>query len=477
MVAGSEQSIFLRPMKTRHLLTLASALALLPGCTMNEQHRFVGKQYEGDNTKAAFEKYDPAGGRPYQLSYVEFDERGDYWDRAQIADAAHRIHHSDKPLLLVEFIHGWHNDSSEQAGDVARFRCLLKQLGMTPATSQLRVHGVFIGWRGESVARNPLLWVPKQLSLFNRKSAIERAAGHPMADAVYWLVRETRKYQPGSRTVLVGHSLGALGMEKILAQSLPARLYTYGSKSADAAHGGELYTPADMILLLNSAAESSYAKELVDTFRRIPRNPGSNTSIDPEHPLLISITSKADQATGKFFPIGTGLSNLFGTFRDYHLTKKYDGTDDVVNQRQYFTTTPGHNPHLVTHEVVSINPEGKVRVTAGKWDETVGECRPEINPAFEQNLNHPEHMRFVTGEKEHYDRWEIRRKPGGELTSYWLVEVPGELIPGHGDIFNPNARAMMAAFFRINNLMQKGAPRTMSASSVGRPAEAPRAAR
>ncbi len=459
-------------MKLRYLLALGGALALLPGCTTNKQHRFVNVDSR-DTTKSAFESYVPDE-HPYQLSYIEFDERGDYWDRAQLADAARRIHRSKQPLLMVAFIHGWHNDASEQAGDVARFRCLLKQLGHSPATSQLRVHGVFIGWRGESVARNSLLWVPKQLSLFNRKGAIERAAGHPMADSIYWLVRETRKYQPGSRTVLIGHSLGALGLEKILAQSLPARLYTYGTRSGGASASGELYTPADLVLLLNSAAESSYAKELVDTFRRIPRTPGSNTSIDPEHPLLISITSKADQATGKFFPIGTGLSNFFGTFRDYHLTRKYDGTDETVSQRKYFTTTPGHNPYLVTHEVVPLNPP--VRVKAGKWDETVGVCQPEINPAFEYNLNHPDRRRFVSGEKERYDQWEIRRKPGGELTPYWLVEVPGELIPGHGDIFNPNARAMMAAFFRINNLMQKGAPRTMSAA-MDRPMEVPRAER
>ena len=274
----------------------------LVGCTANRQYRFVGSK-----TAAAFEGVEAR--HPYQLSFIEFDERGDYWDRNQIRDASIKIKQAGRPVLLIVFIHGWHNDASESSGDVHRFRCLLKQLGSSTAVRNLLVYGVYIGRRGESVARcglplSRLLWPAKQLSLYSRKSAVERAAGHPMADAVFWMVREARKYKPGSRTILVGHSLGALALEKVLAQSLPARLYTYSSDERGGT-GSELYTPADLVLLINSAAESTYAKELIDTFRRIPEQPGTGTNIDSNHPLLISITSKADWATGTFFPIGT----------------------------------------------------------------------------------------------------------------------------------------------------------------------------
>lgn len=450
-------------MKNRPVLfaLAAGALLALPGCVANQQYRFVG-----DPQSPAFEGH--TAEHPYQLSFIEFDERGDYWDRRQVGSAAHQIKKSAKPVLLVVFIHGWHNDASEDAGDVHRFRCLLKQLGSTEATKRLEVQGVFIGWRGESVARNPLLKLPSLLSLYSRKNAVERAAGHPMADSIFWMVREARKYQPGSRTVLIGHSLGALALEKVLAQSLPARLYTYGAGGEKGAGRDALYSPADLILLLNSAAESSYAKELIDTFRRLPQQPGEGTAIDSRHPLLISVTSTADSATGTFFPIGTKLSNTFGTFRDYKLDPKFDGTDRTVNQKSYYTQTPGHNPDVVSHVVVPRHLP--VRIPAGKWDETAGVCAVESNPSFEENLTHPRGMSFVTGKPGDWDEWDIRPSPTqlGKPSAYWVMQVPKELIPSHGDIFNPNARSMMAALFRLNNELKPAPPRRMQMSAQER---------
>src|SRR5207302_888160 len=76
--------------------------------------------------------------------------------------------------------------------------------------------------------------------------------------------------------------------------------------------------PADLVVLLNSAAESIYAKELIDFFRA---NPQENTSradfIGPDRPLIVSVTSRADWATGMVFGIGTNISNAGGTFREY----------------------------------------------------------------------------------------------------------------------------------------------------------------
>ena len=448
-------------MNNRPILLALAAVALLalPGCVANKQYRFVNSK-----ESPAFESHTPE--HPYQLSFIEFDERGDYWDRRQVGSAAHHIKTSAKPVLLVVFIHGWHNDASEEAGDVHRFRCLLKQIGSTDATKRLEVQGVFIGWRGESVARNPLLKVPSLLSLYSRKSAVERAAGHPMADSIFWMVREARKYKPGSRTVLIGHSLGALALEKVLAQSLPARLYAYGGEGEKGAGRDELYSPADLIVLLNSAAESSYAKELIDTFRRLPQKPGEGTAIDPNHPLLISITSTADSATGTFFPIGTKLSNAFGVFRDYKLDQKYDGSDRTVSQKSYYTQTPGHNESIVSHVVVPRHLP--VRIPAGMWDKTVSACEVEANPSFEENLTHPRGMSFVTGKPGEWDEWDIRPSPTqhGKPSPYWVMQVPKELIPSHGDIFNPNARSMMAALFRLNNSMKPAPPRMLQMSAV-----------
>jgi hypothetical protein len=60
-------------------------------------------------------------------------------------------------------------------------------------------------------------------------------------------------------------------------------------------------------LLVNSAAESIYAKELSDMFHSI----NHRGHINPERPLLVSLTSETDTATSGWFPAGTFLPNLF----------------------------------------------------------------------------------------------------------------------------------------------------------------------
>jgi len=107
-----------------------------------------------------------------------------------------------------------------------------------------------------------------------------------------------------------------------------------------------------LILLVNSAAESIYAKEMTDMFARI----GYRDKDDQNRPLLISITSRGDTATGGWFPIGTFFPNFFA-HRKYHWdykTNKPDNTDQNI----YLTQTPGHNAKLFTHKIDNGAPQG-----------------------------------------------------------------------------------------------------------------------
>ena len=61
-------------------------------------------------------------------------------------------------------------------------------------------------------------------------------------------------------------------------------------------------------------------------------------------------------------------------------------------------------------------------------------------------------MRFATeGTGGKWKVWEIRPAEKATRSPYWIVQVPKEIIAGHGDIFNPNALDMLASFFRLNN--------------------------
>ena len=111
-------------------------MGLLSACVGNKPYRLGGIADEFyPNQKPGFEQAAVSSGRNYRLSFVEFDERGDFWDRRQLAAASRAIRKSNKPVLLVTFIHGWHNNAD--SGDVETFRCVLSELAVSESLSGL----------------------------------------------------------------------------------------------------------------------------------------------------------------------------------------------------------------------------------------------------------------------------------------------------------------------------------------------------
>jgi hypothetical protein len=474
--------------------------ANLTGCVGNRAYRDLDSRPWVDNTHnnkvfvqgPQLDQYEPftnVAERPhhFDLSYIEFDEKGDYWDRRQLGwtvQEIKRVARTDDVVLVV-YVHGWQNDASDARGhDVGKFHCLLDHLSAADQGKH-RFFGVYVAWRGKSVPggdgvfadgsisdliAKAIFFVPHELSLYSRKNAATRVAGLPVTEAIFQSVAAarsgTRESGHRSRTILIGHSFGALVLEKALAQALAAKMI-----SEDSPTGGTFTAPADFVVLLNSAAESIYAKEMIDLLRR--RRPASTKNhardeIDSKHPLIVSITSKADSATGTLFPIGTGLSNLFGLFRRYEWDTRYGESSHNVSQRDYFTHTPGHNERLISYEAKPVT--GLPRNPTYKDS---NECSDEMLKAFRLNLtNAPTgpngEIRFVTiastGEE---TQWELQPKIVDELqTPYWIVNVPKEIIRNHADIFNENALAMMARLFRISN---PGAESGIVTTSEGRP--------
>jgi hypothetical protein len=92
----------------------------------------------------------PDSGAVHSCSFVEFDGRGDYIDFAQHKHAWEKVGELAKqqPLLLVLYCHGWKNNS--QSSDVVKFNDFLGRLAASDTVANLhyRVHGVYLGWRG-----------------------------------------------------------------------------------------------------------------------------------------------------------------------------------------------------------------------------------------------------------------------------------------------------------------------------------------
>jgi hypothetical protein len=483
------------------VVALCTVGALFTGCVANRAYRDRdSRPWPHEPSTGAFvsgqqlDQYEPFNdaGRDHRfdLSYIEFDEKGDYWDRRQLGWTVQEIKRVARTsdLVLVVYVHGWQNDASTLRGhDVAKFHCLLEHLADADGGKR-RFFGVYVAWRGKSVPggdgvfpdnsvfdriSKAIFFVPHELSFFGRKGAATRVADLPVTEAIFQSVAAARNGTQVSghlsRTILVGHSFGALVLEKAMAQAVAAKVIS---------EGGMFTAPADFVVLLNSAGESIYAKEMTDMFRR-RHHAGAKGSggdeISADHPLMVSITSKADSATGMIFPIGTGLSNALGIFRKYEWDDKYGDSSHNVSQREYFTHTPGHNARLISHEAKAI--EGSPRKPS--YEDTDA-CSAEMLKAFERNLKQPltgpkGEVRFVTiapsGEE---TTWALQSKiPDHLQTPYWIVSVPKEIIRDHSDIFNENAIAMMARLFRVSNpqeqtgIVTTAAPRTMRLTDPG----------
>src|SRR6266567_6264238 len=82
---------------------------VLFGCVENKPFRLLGIDDDNyHNQKPYFDEVKVSNDRTFQISFVEFDERGDFWDRRQLGRANISIQKTKKPILLVTYIHGWH---------------------------------------------------------------------------------------------------------------------------------------------------------------------------------------------------------------------------------------------------------------------------------------------------------------------------------------------------------------------------------
>ena len=420
------------PWMTLGLLSLAAA-----GCLPNRAYRpgaaAVEPRHRGEND--------------YDLAYIEFDEQGDFWDRDQLRRAVELVKQKQKPLLVV-YVHGWQNNASGATNDVPQFHRVLEKLAETEGVRRpgYNVVGVYLGWRGKQ-AYDPLF---KILSFQNRKNAATRiGSSNTITEAIFRVVYEARQH-PAARTILIGHSFGALVVERAVEQAMTGGVLS-----------GTPIMPADLVLLVNSAAESIYAKEMRDmmvstlhfeTGQKCYRREGDAGCYLKDEPRIISVTSETDRATGVAFPIG---ATLFGTGKLY---RQYDAPGGAqISQRLFFTHTPGHNDRLLDHVIVPL---------------AIATPTPQCQRGFEENLQFPQALPASGGDAQATPIFAT----GGELTEqgtttpwrwwrinytgsatqrspFWIVKVPKEILNGHGDIFNPDAVDMMAALFRSSNVL------------------------
>ena len=183
--------------------------------------------------------------------------------------------------------------------------------------------------------------------------------------------------------------------------------------------------PADLILLLNPASDSILTRQMIEALY--------SRHLENTRQFVVSLTSKADIATGMAFPAGTGLAAMTKVFNNVRVPGL---TAKTESERAFFTSTPGHNRFLVNHEAEDMH----------KTLPAPGQTAFEVNLAKHALVGHV----FATDDGNGGLKLWHFTSIGAIDVPYWDVAVDRAITKDHSDIWNERSRAMMAAIFRMN---------------------------
>ncbi len=403
--------------------------------------------------------------KDYDLLFVEFDDQGLLYPTTpqgtptlyppQIDEIMDRLHTlaepaRDRGLSLYLFVHGWKHNASSDDDDVKAFRDALQSAALVEQVSQVphKVIGIYVAWRGLSSTVEPFLelsfWERKATALYvaqgSARGLLTRLRGFqrgincpPPSDCTGGEPRLQPGRRPTVRFIMIGHSFGGLILFNAISAELIEGL-TYKEDSGDP--GAPAVRFGDMVVLLNPAFEASRYTPL----HRIMTNP--RRPFDRyQAPILVSITSTADWATGWAFPAGRFINTLF---------EKAASPEESTAIKN----TMGHVGQYITHKLTRSERDPD---TCQGWKDTMTVGDPDSKPQqmHENITREAENDRAFFGPSPRpvlQDHW-VRRFCGGAVLTHvnykpnapiWNIETDKSVIKNHGDITG----AVLANFLR-----------------------------
>ena len=453
---------------------------------------------------------------PYSCSFVEFDERGDYLDFAQHRHAYQKVLALAKQhdhLIVVIFLHGWRNNA--QSGNVIDFNEFLHQLATHSDAmgANYRVHGIYLSWRGACLKHairktdKPFPEVSRRyggdivdvgqaariprfneflelFSYFDRKGVPEHlSSGTSLSRTIITCAHVAKRFRPGSQVFLIGHSFGGLMLERTFQNATVGELikaWPFGAEEiSEETKPNPL--PFDVVVLVNSAAPSIYAKQFQSFLAGHGHAMARYNVVGANSPVFFSLTSSGDWATGKTHRLANTLCFLLPTLRrkykgDDFVLAADDGSKDVlIPQSYYYRHTPGHNPLLVNRFVEPAEaPNSSAKTTSsnhlrsnllesGKTLEFTTSPRNEGEPVRRWRINFPP----TTETFDKFSRFKGYRPVAWELqsgnyrykdTAYWIIRCPKEIIQDHNDIWSQPAMDTYAALYAISLALREKKP-------------------
>jgi len=309
-----------------------------------------------------------------------------------------------------------------------------------------RVIGIYIGWSGDPpdsrLQRIPWL---TNLSYYNRtRTAGQIGSTPPIEKAIEEIVLATKRLlegdlmaRPESPLIMIGHSMGALMLESafrslLRAQGEPLVFNTNGEPHSVVSvwERGKRVRFPDLVLALNSAADSVIAKEIIDELKKKQfAKTIDSQGISYSPPVLISMTSTADDDT----KIVWRIANI--------LDPKHK--------------TDGHDTSLFTHEFKCANlnvvsqPKGFLDY-GQDWHSLRGPVPAQAaTPSFFIDL--PKWNRKNLADQPEHARNKLAPLAGFDTPHLaWIFQVPRGISKSHNDIFNYRARLLIMALIQIS---------------------------
>ena len=428
-------------------LTLLSVLLLI-GCAQNSAYRTNYQPcvytQSGDCADRAVQHHAPSQSDEYYLSFIEFDDQGQLWDREQL----HKVLDSYLPIagtndvLLVAYIHGWHHNADPEDDNIKEFRKLLSKLSQAESHggTARKVLGVYIGWRGESIN----IPVINAATFWERKNTAHKVSQQGVTEVLLRLEEivnvkagmETAIPKPlNSRLVTIGHSFGGAVLYTALQQILEDR-FIDSRKSKT--FSGDANGLGDLVVLLNPAFEALRYTTLYDISQDYCRSYFSS-----QLPKLAILTSETDRATGWAFPAG----RVFSTFFETHTT-------------------------LDRHNCTGIGKMNPIEIAEGEADRhTVGHFEPYLTHRLNPSTS-PEKRSLNFNYRNLQNRWSQQKVSGSfalentELihlgktvpnNPYLNIQVDQHLIEGHNDIWHDEIVSFLRDLIMISTTPKQSA--------------------
>lgn len=267
------------------------------------------------------------------VAFVEYDDFGNPFHRGQLqgaVDAATEFAKAGGSVLV--YVHGWHNDAANGTRDVEHFRQLVARASELDAKVRPnrqgagRVLGIYVGWRGDSIASSGVTAPFSYLFTFwDRKAAAHQIGGSGGVYELFSRLSTIRRSHDKSRLLIHGHSFGGAMVYSTFSHSLVDQIIHDGKAGPQSA------PVADLMLIINPAFEAMRLRPQFDLARSQEYSP----SLPPR---LVVVTTEADWATGTTFPIGRTLGTLFAAYADDQSSKEN-------------TTAVGHHLPMITHQL------------------------------------------------------------------------------------------------------------------------------